>query len=122
MGFPLVSPAQRAEILRSVRGVLTRHNVDIYRIQVSVTRLSVCLRGMMLRLPGTIAPLDEYQAKQIFNEIRRVPRMPRLEIAPDPGVDEYLLPTSNAVASENQWHSRGSMGHNVVTISAAESS
>ena len=68
------------EINCRVRRVLIRHWIDLGKISVRTSRFVVSLNGSLMRLPHVAPDADSATPAVIFEEIKRIPDVKRLQL------------------------------------------
>ena len=63
-----------------VRRVLVRHWIDLGKISARTSRCVVTLSGSLLRLPHVAPNIDAATPGSIFEEIKRIPDVRRLQL------------------------------------------
>jgi hypothetical protein len=71
------------EINCRVRRVLVRHWIDLGKISVRTSRCVVSLNGSLMRLPHVAPDIDAATPGSIFEEIKRIPDVRRLQLSLD---------------------------------------
>ncbi|MBN1269752.1 MAG: hypothetical protein JXB04_09205 [Kiritimatiellae bacterium] len=69
----------KAEVFRGVKGVLVRHCCDLGLISIAVTKSMVSVRGSLRRAPGATSELSAESLNNIYDEIRQVRNIPRVD-------------------------------------------
>jgi hypothetical protein len=86
------------EINCRVRRVLVRHWIDLGKVSVRTSRGVVSLNGSLLRLPHVAADVDAATPAGIFEEIKRIPDVRRLQLNLD-NLDGLAFDNASAGAS-----------------------
>jgi hypothetical protein len=63
-----------------VRRVLVRHWIDLGKVSIRTSRCVVSLNGSLMRLPHVAPDVDAATPAVIFEEIKRVPDVRRLQL------------------------------------------
>ena len=68
------------EINCRVRRVLVRHWIDLGKVSIRTSRCVVSLNGSLMRLPHVAPDVDAATPAVIFEEIKRIPDVRRLQL------------------------------------------
>ena len=89
------------EINCRVRRVLVRHWIDLGKVTVRTSRCVVSLSGSLMRLPHTAPGVDAATPAIIFEEIKRIPDVRRLQLHLD-NLDGLAFDNASAGAASAQ--------------------
>ena len=89
------------EINCRVRRALVRHWIDLGKVSVRTSRCVVSLSGSLLRLPHTAPNIDSATPATIFEEIKRIPDVRRLQLNLD-NCDGLAFDSASAGATPAQ--------------------
>lgn len=70
----------KAEIYRSIKGILVRHCCDLGLLSIAVTKSAVNVRGQLRRAPGATSELTGDIIEHMYEEMRKVPNVPRVDL------------------------------------------
>ena len=71
--------AERNEIFRRIRAVLVRHWIDLGFLSIHVSEQTVYIRGSLKRLPGVPEQLSGSIVESVFNEIKHIRGVSRVQ-------------------------------------------
>ena len=81
-----------------VRRVLIRHWIDLNKLTVRTSRCVVSLNGSLLRVPHVAPDVDTATPAAIFEEIKRLPDVRRLQLNLD-NLDGLAFDNASAAAT-----------------------
>ena len=70
----------KAVIFRAVKGVLVRHCCDLGLLSIAVNKSMVNVRGSLRRAPGATSELTADLIDNMYDEMRQIPGVPRLDV------------------------------------------
>ena len=65
--------------MRQVRGILVKHWIDLGRVSLRCTAGALHIRGILLRLGGVQDPLSPPIVQSMFDEIKRIRDIKRIQ-------------------------------------------